>query len=219
MAAQPFPQLAPEPSDLEVIREVLDGAQDRFAVLVRRYNNAVFRACRAILRDEGDAEDAVQLTWVNAFRALAGFRGDSSFRTWVTRIAVHEASARLRRRPRSIAQTLESAPPIATSVSPEDDAISEELGRLLEREIDTLPEGLRTVLVLRDVIELDTAETAECIGIAEEAVRVRLHRARQTLAKRFSDPELGELALASIWRFDGERCARIQTLVMAAIRA
>lgn len=100
--------------------------------------------------------------------------------------------------------------------SPERDAQASELGRLLEQQIDQLPEGLRTVLVLRDIIELDTAETAACLSINEENVRVRLHRARQALAHSLTSAAIDE---AAVWRFDGERCARVLAHVMAAIEA
>lgn len=100
------------------------------------------------------------------------------------------------------------------SQSPEHDLATKELAQRLEREIDALPEGLRSVLVLRDVIELDTAETASCLGIEDENVRVRLHRARHTLAERLTSVE--EL-MPEVWRFDGERCARVLACVMEKI--
>ena len=104
--------------------------------------------------------------------------------------------------------------------SPADHAFTKELASILARELDGLTEGLRSVLVLRDVIELDTAETAGCLGIEEENVRVRLHRARHTLAARLgaSMEEMVQLALPELWRFDGERCARLLDRVMAEIQ-
>lgn len=101
--------------------------------------------------------------------------------------------------------------------TPEDDAVTQQLGELLGRQLDELPEGMRAVLVLRDVLELDTAETAECLGIAEEAVRVRLHRARHALARQMTG--LVERGGPAVWRFDGERCRRMVANVMAAISA
>ncbi|HLU67587.1 MAG TPA: RNA polymerase sigma factor [Kofleriaceae bacterium] len=207
----------PAASDQDAIAAVLAGDPGAFAVLVQRHNQALFRACRAVLGNDAEAEDAVQAAWVSAYRALASFRAESTFRTWVTRIAVHEASSRLRRRARLSEVPLEGITMTAT-VSPERDAFSAELGALLERHIDALPEGMRTVLVLRDIIELDTAETAACVGIAEEAVRVRLHRARRALAESISS-ELVDRAAPAVWRFDGERCARVLAGVMAAIGA
>lgn len=214
MTAEPIPSQTDPPSDLEIARAVQGGDTARFAVLVRRHNQALFRACRAILGDDAEAEDAVQTAWVNAYRALAGFRGDAAFKTWVTRIAVHEASARLRRRARLV--PLEEVSMKTSTASPERDAFSEELGRLLERELDALPEGLRTVVVLRDLLELDTAETARALSISEEAVRVRLHRGRHALAR--SMDALVERGAATVWRFDGDRCNRIVAAVMAAIK-
>jgi len=105
------------------------------------------------------------------------------------------------------------------SAGPDQAAFAQELGHLLEREIDALPEGMRAVLVLRDVIELDTAETAACLGIEAENVRVRLHRARQLIAQRIADTtsDVAGAASAEVWRFDGDRCARIRARVMSTI--
>jgi RNA polymerase sigma-70 factor (ECF subfamily) len=201
-------------SDGEVVAAVLGGDRAAFAILVRRYNQRMFRACRAVLGEDMEAEDAVQTAWVSAFRNLAGFRGEARFSTWVIRIAVHEASSRLRARRRLIAVP-EEVMTMSGSTTPEDDAVNQELGRLLERQLDELPEGMRAVLVLRDVLELDTAETAACLGIAEEAVRVRLHRARHALARQMTG--LVEQGGPAVWRFDGERCRRMVANVMAAI--
>lgn len=204
-------------SDLDAISATLGGDPGAFALLVRRHNQAMFRACRAVLRDDSDAEDAVQVAWINAYRALATFRAESTFRTWVVRIAVNEATHRLRQRRRLSPVPMEDIT-MADAASPEADLQTSELGRLLEHQIDRLPEGLRAVLVLRDVIELDTAETARCLGIGEDNVRVRLHRARQALATSLS-PMVADHAVTEVWRFDGERCARVLAHVMQAIAA
>lgn len=211
---------APAPTDGDLVALVRGGDTPRFAALVQRHNQAMFRACRAVLRDDAEAEDAVQVAWINAYRALASFRADAAFRTWVTRIAINEALARRRQRQRLALVPLEDAimaDPI-TPTDPAQDHERQELGAALGRHIDALPDGMRTVLVLRDVIELDTAETAACLGIAEEAVRVRLHRARHALARALTD---GDAAIArgapQVWRFDGDRCARVTRAVMAAL--
>jgi RNA polymerase sigma-70 factor (ECF subfamily) len=192
-------------TDADVIADVLRGDRARFSVLVQRHNQTLFRTCRAVLRNDHDAEDAVQSAWLSAYRALDRFRADASFRTWVTRIAVNEATTRLRQLKKLIAVPDEVPPP--PSESPADQTALKELAVRLERELDELPEGLRTVIVLRDVVELDTAETAAALGIQEENVRVRLHRARQALA----------LAMPEVWRFDGERCARLTERVMREV--
>jgi len=219
LQAAPVPTSS-EPSDPELIAEILAGDRRRFAVLVRRHNQTVFRACRAVLQNDHDAEDAAQAAWLSAYRALASFRGESSFRTWVSRIAVNEAALR-RRRERRLAEVAQTEAPRDEVESPARALYADELSRLLERAIAALPEGLRSVLVLRDVVELDTAETAGCLGIGEENVRVRLHRARQALARRLADSveELVGLAVPDLWRFDGERCARLLERVMVCIEA
>lgn len=217
---QVVPDRAPEATDAEAIAGVLAGDRQLFAVLVRRHNQVLFRTCRAILRNDQDAEDAVQSAWLSAYRALGRFRADSSFRTWVTRIAINEATTRLRQQKKLTAvpaqEIIMSERP---TESPADHAFTKELASILARELDGLPDGLRSVLVLRDVIELDTAETAGCLGIEEENVRVRLHRARHTLAARLgaSMEEMVQLALPELWRFDGDRCARLLDRVMAEL--
>lgn len=205
-------------SDAEAIAAVLAGDRSCFAVLVRRHNQTMFRACRAVLRNDQDAEDAVQTAWISIYRALSGFRSDAAFRSWATRIAVNEASSRLRNH-RRFSQVPMQETTMDDSAGPDHTAFTRELGRLLEREIDALPEGMRTVLVLRDVIELDTNETAACLGIEAENVRVRLHRARQALSARLaeSSSELAGGAAAEVWRFDGDRCARVLAHVMRKI--
>lgn len=217
-AQHAIPPPTPDPTDADLIAEVLAGDKGRFAVLVRRHNQPVFRACRAVLRDDQEAEDAVQVAWLNAYRALASFRRDASFRTWITRIAINESSSRLRHQRRLSAVRMEDMT-MDESENPEQVLFTRELAQLLEREIDALPEGLRSVLVLRDVIELDTAETASCLGIHDDNVRVRLHRARQTLAQRLTSTvqQLLDGAMPDVWRFDGDRCTRTLEIVMSRI--
>jgi RNA polymerase sigma-70 factor (ECF subfamily) len=196
-------------SDAEIVARVLGGERAAFAILVRRHNQRLYRACRAIVRGDADAEDAVQAAWIKAYRHLATFRGDAAFSTWVTRIAVREATDRIpRTEPMLVA--LEEID-VHAEQDPAHATFATELGRVFERRLDELPDGLRSVLLLRDVLELDTAETATCLGIKEEAVRVRLHRARQALA------DLVGAGLSEAWKFDGARCDRIVDGVMSAI--
>jgi RNA polymerase sigma-70 factor (ECF subfamily) len=200
--------------DHAVIAEVLDGQRARFGILVRRHNQRLFRAARAILGDPVESEDVVQHAWMRAFGGLAGFRGEASFATWVTRIAVHEALARRRVRART---ALVADTDVRVDDDPERQLTMRELGRVLERHLDALGDGLRAVVVLRDLLELDTAEVAGCLGISEEAVRVRLHRGRARLHRSLA--AVAELDLEQAYRFAGEQCARVWHAVMAAIAA
>jgi RNA polymerase sigma-70 factor, ECF subfamily len=206
------------PSDLDVIDEIRAGDRARFAVLVRRYNQRLFRTARAILGDDAEAEDAVQQGYLDAYRHLDQFRGDSAFGTWLTRIVVNAAIARLRGQ-RRLAEVTTAEPPAdaASSESAHDTVANLELARLIERHVDGLPEALRVVLVLRDLEDLDTAETAAVLGITGEAVRVRLHRARAALQAAVA-ADIGR-ELDATFRFLGAQCDRMTARVMAGIDA
>ncbi|MCE9578366.1 MAG: RNA polymerase sigma factor [Deltaproteobacteria bacterium] len=202
---------AAAPTDDALIAEIRAGNPARFGVLVRRYNPRLYRAARAILGDDAEAEDAVQDAYVRAFDRLAQFRGEAAFSTWLTRIAVHEALTRRRRRARLVALDATEELTMSDDPTPAQRASTAQLVGILEREIDALPDGLRDVLVLRDLEELDTAETAACLGLSLEAVRVRLLRARRALERALGD----ELALTapSAFRVAGPRCDRMHAAV------
>ena len=177
-------------SDEQIVKLVLQGQVELFELLMRRYNRRLFRMTRAILKDDAEAEDVMQEAYVRAYENLTKFRGESSFATWLTRIAVHEALARAKRRgliePIEDAET-EAVPemPLGSSISnPEEMAAQRELKVALEAAIDSLPMLYRSVIVLRYVEELSVRETAECLEISEEAARIRSHRGR-ALMRRF----------------------------------
>jgi RNA polymerase sigma-70 factor (ECF subfamily) len=202
--------------DARLVARVLDGDKQAYEVLIRRHNQRLFRAARAILRDDDEAEDVVQQVWVSAYQKLAGFRGDAALTTWLTRIVVNEALGRRRHRQRAEHLVLiEGESSEGAARSPEEEAAAGELGRLLEAHIDRLADIYREVLVLRDVEEMTTAETAACLGVSEETVRVRLHRARQQMQSSLN--EAVGASLPHAFRFAGERCDRIAAHVLAAI--
>lgn len=203
-------QLAPRGADdAELIARVLAGSRDDFETIVRRHNQRLFRAARAVLRSDSDAEDALQQAWLDIYRNLGSFRGDAAFSTWATRITVNAALLQARKRP-----ALSEAADVETGSGPDVELERVEIGRVLEGCLAQLPQGNREVMVLRDVLELDTAETAACLGLTEEAVRVRLHRARAAVAAA-----LTELTLDHVYEFDGARCDRVTCAVMAALPA
>ena len=199
-----------ELDDTDIIARVLGGDHAAFEVLVRRYNQRLYRAARAITRNDPDAEDVLQQSWLGVYRNLGQFRGDASFATWATRIAVHEAIALTRKRP-IVADVIDSA----SDVAPDADLARAQIGALLETCLHNIPQGNREVMVLRDVLELDTAETAACLGLSEEAVRVRLHRARAAIAAALTE-QLADHA-REIYTFDGDRCDRMTAHVMGSV--
>lgn len=209
-----------EQTDEDVIRQVLQGNTAMFELLMRRYNERVYRAARAIVRDEQEAEDVMQQAYVNAFTHLAQFNGAARFSTWLTRIAVNESLARVRRRGRHETFDDERSnvePFMSRNVpeNPERQAFSGELRGLLEWAIDTLPDGMREVFVLREVEGLSTAEVAESLGVSEDVVKTRLSRGRAAL-RRVLMARTGATA-PDAFRFYRPRCDRVVARVLARI--
>jgi RNA polymerase sigma-70 factor (ECF subfamily) len=202
--------------DREVIARVRAGEVQAFEILMRRYNRLVFRTVRSIARSDAEAEDVAQDAWIAAYQHLAQFEGKAAFSTWVTRIAIRMAAARTRQQLRFTA--LDGNEEVNVEAEGDDpaDALSRrELAGLLERALDALPIEYRVVLVLRDVEQRSTQETAEALGLSEENVRVRLHRSRaalRTLVKGELDGNLRE-----VFAFDGQRCDRMVQGVLAAL--
>jgi RNA polymerase sigma-70 factor, ECF subfamily len=206
--------------DGEVVRRVIAGEPALFEILMRRYNQRLYRTARAIVRDEAEAEDVMQQAYVNAFVHLGQFADRASFATWLTRIAVHEALARLRRRGRVVEMgTMEiddgRAELRSTDPGPEQQALTGELRRALELSLDALPEIYRAVFMLREVEGLSTAETAECLGATEDVVKTRLHRARALLQRELL-ARAGEGAREA-FTFGALRCDRVVAAVLAHV--
>lgn len=207
-------------SDEEIVRRVLDGQTALYEVLMRRYNERIYRAARSIVQDEDEAEDVMQQAYVNAYFHLRQFDRRAKFSTWLTRIAIHEAFARARKRGRYTAvdfreeenQVVERQP----SRNPEHQAFTGELRLLLESSIDELPDGLREVFMLREVDGLNTAETAEILGVSEDAVKTRLSRGRAALRQVLA--ERAGIAAPEAFRFLQPRCDRVVAAVFARIR-
>ena len=209
-----------EQDDAEVIRQVLQGNTAMFELLMRRYNERVYRAARAIVRDEQEAEDVMQQAYVNAFTHLRQFNGAAQFSTWLTRIAINESLARVRRQGRyevfdEEVSTMEPLMPRSPAENPERQAFTGELRALLEWAIDTLPDGMREVFVLRDVEGLSTAEVAECLGVTDDVVKTRLSRGRASL-RRVLVERTGATA-PEAFRFYRPRCDRVVAQVFVRI--
>ena len=207
-------------SDDEIVRHVLDGETAMFELLMRRYNERVYRAARAIVRDEHEAEDVMQQAYVNAFTHLRQFNGSARFSTRLTRIAVNESLARVRRRGKYEAFDDEHAnvEPFMSSTpaeNPERQAFSAELRRLLEWAIDALPDGMREVFVLREVEGLSTGEVAEALDVSEDVVKTRLSRGRAALRRALLE-RTGATA-PEAFRFYRPRCDRVVHQVLDRI--
>lgn len=208
---------AGEPSEPELLALLLAGDRGAFELLMRKNNRRLFRVARSIVLDDTEAEDAVQTAYLAAFRGVAGFAGRSSLATWLTRIVINEALARRRERLRSgrFASAYDLADELCDRASsPEDTASQKELTRLTESAIDGLPANYRLVLVLRQIEGLSGEETAASLGLTEEVVRVRLHRARAMLRDHLLGFEPDRRAVRP-FGFAGERCNRIVERVLS----
>jgi RNA polymerase sigma-70 factor (ECF subfamily) len=210
-------------SDEDVVARVLTGETALYEILLRRYNQRVFRVARSVLRDDVEAEDVMQQAYVDAYAHLSQFAGQARFSTWLTRIAFHEALARLKRRRRE--GSLRAAPqpdgdPMemvrSSAPSPEEQALHGELRGHLEAAIDALPTTYRTAFVMREVEGLSTSETAACLGKSEDVVKTRLHRARALLREELYR-RAGANA-ASAFGFQGARCDRVVAAVFERLR-
>ena len=209
-----------EQADEALIQQVLDGNTALFELLMRRYNERVYRAARSIVRDEHETEDVMQQVYLNAFTHLRQFNGSARFSTWLTRIAVNEALARVRRQGRydSFDEERSKVEPFAThppADDPERQAFAQELRGLLERAIDSLPNGMREVFVLREVEGLSTLEVAECLDVSEDVVKTRLSRGRALLRQLLM--ERTGAAAPEAFRFYRPRCDRVVAAVLATI--
>jgi len=208
--------------DLALVRLVSARHEGAVRALTRRYNRRLFRLARSILRDDTEAEDVVQESWMRAFAALDTFRGEAAFATWLTRIALNEALGRKRKqRPtvdwemygenRSEAEILQF-PVSAMTSDPERKMAQSEIRQVLERSIDELPDGFRSVFVARVVEGMDVEETAALFGLKPETVKTRLHRAR-TMLREALDRQLGP-ALVDTFPFAGVRCERMTEIIV-----
>jgi RNA polymerase sigma-70 factor, ECF subfamily len=208
-------------TDEEVIARVKAGDTAMYEIIMRRYNQRLYRISRAILNDDAEAEDVTQDAYVRAYQNLNQFAGYSLFSAWLTRIAVHESLRRLRLRNRNqqldeIAQEKEGSMTVAeTSPDPEQRASLAELSQLLEEVVLGLPESYRTVVMMRDVEQMSTFETAEALDLTEQNVKVRLHRGH-AMMRGWLVERMGGVCKTA-FPFMGVRCDRVVHGVFARI--
>jgi RNA polymerase sigma factor (sigma-70 family) len=216
-------------TDADLARRIVGRDEAAFEALMRRHNGRLFRVARAILRDDAEAEDALQEAYLAAYRHMESFHADAQLGTWLTRIVINEALMRLRRHKRErvvipfgeragtageepgmdVADTHAEPPPAA--------ALRGEIRRLIESKLDQLPVAFRTVFVMREIEEMTVHETAECLSIPEATVRTRLFRARALLREALARDL--DAATAGVFGFAGARCDRIVATVLDRLRA
>jgi RNA polymerase sigma-70 factor (ECF subfamily) len=208
-------------TDEEVVNRVRAGETALYEVIMRRYNQRLYRIARAILRNDAEAEDVIQDAYVRAYTHLGQFAARSPFSSWLTRIAVNEALARRR----SSKQHLEvdatefdgeiSVQDLSKSPDPEQNASGAQLREFLEQAVLELPEQYRTVIMLRDIEELSTAETADALDLTVENVKIRLHRGHGMI-RNWLFERIGARA-KDAFPFMGIRCDRVVQAVFCRI--
>ncbi|QPC93811.1 RNA polymerase sigma factor [Mesorhizobium sp. INR15] len=205
--------------EMQLVRRALAHDGDAFRAIMKAHNQRLYRLARGVLRNDSDAEDAVQEAYVRAFAHLDAFRGDSSLATWLSRIVLNEALGRLRKRRRTVAVAMpddrqaEIIPfPLNPSDDPERTMAQRQILQLVEQATDNLPDVYRCVFMARVVEGLSIEETAELLGVRAETVKTRLHRARTLLRKALED-QIGPVLLDA-FPFAGRRCERLTEAVM-----
>jgi RNA polymerase sigma-70 factor (ECF subfamily) len=211
-------------NEAELVRRARSGDQEAFRAIMQLCNQRLFRVARAIVGSDDEAEDVVQESYLRAFAALAGFRGDSSLLTWLTAVTLNEARGRLRKRRVQI--EIDAVDDMNAHIipfpgqpemsNPEREAARVEAGRLLEKAVDRLPPEYRLVFLLREVEGCDVEETARQLGLNPQTVRTRLLRAKRhlrlDLERKIAD------GMAGVFPFLGRRCAGLTDRVLERLK-
>ena len=214
-----------DPAESELVRAAQARQPDAIRTIVKRYNQRLYRLARAIVRNDAEAEDVLQESYLRAFAAIGDFRGEAALATWLSRITINEALGRLRSQRRRANLNVELAEPeqariipfplAATSDDPERTMAQRQILDIVERASDKLPEVYRVVFVARVVEGLSVEETADALGLRSATVKTRLHRAR-TLIRQDLETQIGPLMLEA-FPFAGRRCDRLTEFVMAKL--
>jgi RNA polymerase sigma factor (sigma-70 family) len=221
-AQTPLPSAADD--DLSIVRRIADGDRCAFELLMRRHNRRLYRLARATLRDDAEAEDALQDAYISAYRSIRQFRGDAALLTWLSRLVLNECFGRLRRESRrqNVFPIVDLNPHVDIeamsahdSDSPDNAAARAEVRALLESKLDALPEAFRVVFVLRSVEEMSVEETAQCLDIPGATVRSRHFRAKSLLRESLAREM--DLAARDLFEFGGAQCDRVVAKVMQTL--
>jgi len=210
--------------DLSIATRVAAGDRAAFALLMRRHNQRLYRLARAVLRDDAEAEDALQDAYLHAYRSIGEFRGEAALATWLSRLVLNECLGRVRR----TARRQNVVPIVSADAQPEADSIAADtperpdmtvaraqMRKLLEQKLDELPESFRAIFILRSVEEMSVEETAACLGVREATVRSRHFRAKSLLREALAQ-EI-DLAERDVFEFGGRHCDGLVERVLSEL--
>ena len=210
----------PDDTDEALVTRARTGDSAAFELLMRRHNQRIYRVVRSLLRDPDEIEDIIQQAYLQAFLHLDQFGGNARWSTWVCRIAINEALARLRQRGRFVSMDAASEEAMTdfekvSSGDPERAAAGREFGHMVEQAIDGLPEIYRAVLIMREVEGMSTLEAASVLDVEPEVIKTRLHRARASLRSAIEN-RVGD-QMKNAYTFGNERCDRVVAFVLARL--
>lgn len=209
---------AGELSDNEIIKEILSGDKDKYALLMQKYNQRLYRICKGYLKDEFEIEDVMQDTYIKGYENLQLFEGRSQFGSWLIRILINEALQRLRKlnKRSPLLEPGQNTKSMNHSdySTPETKSLNKELRSLIEDKLDTLPETYKVVFMMREVEKMNVAETAESLMISPANVKVRLNRAKEMLKKTL----LESYPLEELFEFNLVRCSRVAENVLKRVK-
>ncbi|HEX8545439.1 MAG TPA: RNA polymerase sigma factor [Cytophagaceae bacterium] len=201
--------------DTVLIEKIKTGEKELYKVIIQKYNQRLYRIARSIVKNEDELEDILQDTYLKAYVNLSKFRNDAQFSTWLVRILINNANASLNKAKRWVQLLFDVADHGSDPRENSDHKLSNgELKKILEDAIDTLPENLRSVYLMREVEHLSVNETADILEISPENVKIRLHRAKSILKNRLYDKSSSEIDL---FRFGNERFEKVPLAVMLQI--
>jgi RNA polymerase sigma-70 factor, ECF subfamily len=217
--------ISPPTGDADLVRRALAREEAAVRAIMQSNNRRLYRLARGILRNNSEAEDVVQETYVRAFTHLEQFRGDSSLSTWLSRIAMNEALGRLRRQRLGIEWTSQASGvpeaeiiqfPLSSADDPEKSMAQRQIQQVVEHAVDELPEAFRLVFIARVIEGMNIEETAETLGLKPETVKTRLHRAR-TMLRDNVERKIGPVVMDA-FPFAGKRCERLTEAVLQRLK-
>lgn len=206
-----------ELTDIQIIEEIRKGEKERYALLMKKYNQRLYRICKGYFKDEAEIEDVMQDTYVKAFQNIEKFESRSQFATWLTKILINECLQRLKKMNRLTLidhnEENKETMNLTDNQNPETESLNKELKQLLESYIEQLPEKYRLVFIMREIEKINVEETSEVLNISQSNVKVRLNRAKEMLRNSL----IKNYSLASVFEFNLVRCNRIAANVLSRI--
>jgi RNA polymerase sigma factor (sigma-70 family) len=206
-----------EIKDSKIIEDILNGDKQKYALLMRKYNQRLYRIGKGYLKDEAEIEDVMQEAYIKGYQSLSKFENRSEFATWITRILINECLQRLKKKTRATLidnnEENNEIMNLTDKTNPEKESLNKELKRNLEETIAQLPEKYRSIFIMREIEKMSIAETCDALDITESNVKIRLNRAKEMLRNSL----MTTYPTGALYEFNLVRCDRIAANVLSRI--